>query len=120
MCIFPTYFAKQIFRIYFLREFVKPLANTKWEANTNVGLHKVFFEYNSVYKPKNCIFSQLNSRNFETFPHPLCLLLSVKCGKEGKKLQKFEYYSEPESISFINQENEEITKIDWRIDSYKI
>ena len=24
------------------------------------------------------------------------------------------------TISFINQENEEITKIDWRIDSYKI
>ena len=23
------------------------------------------------------------------------------------------------TISFINQENEEITKIDWRIDSYK-
>ena len=24
------------------------------------------------------------------------------------------------TISFINQENEEITKIDWRINSYKI
>ena len=24
------------------------------------------------------------------------------------------------TISFINQDNEEITKIDWRIDSYKI
>ena len=98
MCIFPTSFAKQIFRIYFPRKFVKPLANTKWEANTYVRLHKVFFEYNSVYKPKNSIFSQLISRNFETFPHPLCLFMSVKCGKEGKKLQKFEYLEKERSF----------------------
>ena len=29
-------------------------------------------------------------------------------------------FSKQMTISFLNQENEKITKIDWKIDSYKI
>ena len=59
------------------------LSDQVWWCNV-----KQFFNYSKIYI---CKFIQVNSWHHKLFQFHLSPFKSGKCGKEGKKLQKFEY-----------------------------